>query len=166
MAGCKEKYIAAIYQSKVSKQPKSAEVNSGKHPRSSLADGFYQKTPIWAFSKCDVDHEKWGIAVNGESLKDVILKLRSFEGMKWSEILSDNSGRKKRPKNSEKEITAIIKDAQKRFEILNLHREHDSIYSFAIDGKARLWGVRTENVFYVVWIDPDHEIYPVEKSHT
>lgn len=129
-------------------------------------EGYYTSKPVWAFSKSDFDHNKWGLEANNGQILRITKKLKDFEGMTWRQILSDTAGRKRAPKNSEKDVTQIIAEAQERFRELNLFHEHDSVYSLTIDGETRLWGVRTGNIFYIVWIDPEHEIYPVSKSHT
>lgn len=148
------------------KSQKSAKVtdhNSAKTPKLGSCESYYERAPVWAFSKSDFEHDKWGLEANNDQILRITKKLKDFEGMTWRQILSDTAGRKSAPKNSEKSVTQIIKEAQERFNVLNLFREHDSIYSLTIDGATRLWGVRTENIFYIVWIDPHHEIYPVGK---
>ncbi|HWD40203.1 MAG TPA: hypothetical protein VG944_15240 [Fimbriimonas sp.] len=34
----------------------------------------------------------------------------------------------------------------------------ESLWSFRISGKERLWGLLVDEVFYVLWTDPDHKI--------
>ena len=119
MAACKQK----------NKQVKGVAVpRPTKTPKNSYdTESHFQKTPIWAFSKCDFDHPKWGIANNVDLLLKVLIKLKALEGMSWNTILSDMAGRNKAPKNSEKEISILTKDAQTRVQELNLHSEHDLV---------------------------------------
>ena len=167
MAACKKHKKIIQTESKSQKRVTVTGQTTAKVPVIALSDdGYYTNAPVWAFSKSDLDHQRWGLKVNENKLLGIIEKLRAYEGMTWRDILSDTSGRKRNPKNSEKHITQIINEARGRFQELNLSHEHDSIYSFSIDGATRLWGVRTGSIFYIVWIDPNHEIYPVEKSHT
>ena len=149
---------------KSQKNAKITNHNSAKTPKWGSGESYYERAPVWAFSKSDFEHDKWGLEANNDQILRITKKLKDFEGMTWRQILSDTAGRKSAPKNSEKSVTQIIKEAQDRFNVLNLFHEHDSIYSLTIDGATRLWGVRTENVFYIVWIDPNHEIYPVGKT--
>jgi len=39
----------------------------------------------------------------------------------------------------------------------------DSIFSFALTNKIRLIGLKEGRVFYVIWYDPNHDFYPVNK---
>ena len=36
--------------------------------------------------------------------------------------------------------------------------ENDPIYEFRIDGKFRVMGYLFKHIFYIVWLDPDHEL--------
>jgi len=35
-----------------------------------------------------------------------------------------------------------------------------------ISGKARVAGIISDNIFYIVFLDKDHDFWPVEKKHT
>lgn len=129
-------------------------------------NSYYNTNPIWSFSKCDFDHEEWGINRNAGDLLKVIKKLNVFESMTWGQIYSDTSGRKNAPKNNDKSINTICREAQKSLLNLNLDNLDDTITSLTIDGSTRLWGIRDNATFYIIWIDPNHSVYPVEKSHT
>ena len=167
MPDCKKNKRIPQTVSHSQKQAKVVDSKSTKIPKLAAdGEGYYEKPPVWAFSKSDFDHSKWGLETNSNQILRITKKLKDFEGMTWRQILGDTSGRKSAPKNCEKNVTQIISEAQERFKQLNLYHEHDSIYSLTIDGATRLWGVRTGNIFYVVWIDTQHEIYPVSKSHT
>ncbi|MEE1314622.1 MAG: hypothetical protein UHS49_02500 [Faecalimonas sp.] len=48
---------------------------------------FMSKSPIWSFKLIDNDYDKWGFANVKDMNRDVITKLRDFEGMTWSESL-------------------------------------------------------------------------------
>jgi len=167
MAACNKNKQIPKTEYRSQKQAKTTDAKSTKTPKLETAgESYYERHPVWAFSKSDFSHVKWGLDANNDQILRIIQKLKAFEGMTWHQILSDTAGRRRAPKNSEKSVTQIVSEAQDRFRELNLFYEHDSIYSFTIDGETRLWGVRTGNIFYVVWIDPNHEIYPVSKSHT
>ena len=167
MAACKKNKKIPNINSPQHKKATVTNTQSTKMPKWEVeGDSYYEKTPVWAFSKSDFKHNKWGLETNNDQLLRIIKKLKDYEGMSWRQILSDTAGRRAAPKNSEKNITQIIDEAQDRFQELNLLYEHDSIYSLTVDGAVRLWGVRTSNIFYIIWIDPEHEIYPVGKSHT
>ena len=135
-----------------------------KHPQSLTS--FHNRSPIWSFLYCDFEHERWGVASNGEILSEVLARLRDFQGQTWGEILRDTAGRNGNTKNHDIPLTDIIKEAQKRFSDRNLHHNFDSLYSLTVTGRFRLFGILTEEVFHLVWIDANHEICPSIKRHT
>ena len=128
-------------------------------------NAYFHQKPYWSFSKCDWNHEKWGINSNSSKLPGILRRMNAFEGMTWNEILSNCSGRKNNTQNHEIKLEKIEKSALKRFMDLNLD-EYDSLYSFTVTGSQRIWGVRIDNVFCIVWIDAKHEICPSHKRHT
>jgi hypothetical protein len=153
-------------------------VNKGKHAKWQYApqnekrtktvenpQSFYSLHPTWSFSKCDFDHERWSMPCHEECLINLMKKLKSYEGQSWSEILSDTSGRRNNTKNHPIPVTSLIHAAQKRLEQINLD-DFDELYSLTIDGSERLWGVMTEGVFCIVWLDTEHEVCPSTKRFT
>lgn len=128
-------------------------------------DSFYNHYPIWSFSKCDFDHDRWSMPCHQECLSDLMKRLKAFEGQQWKEILSDTSGRRNNTKNHSIPISDLIKEAQSRLAEINLD-DFDKLYSLTITGERRLWGVITEGTFYIIWFDTDHEICPSNKIHS
>lgn len=140
--------------------------NIGKHAKSvERPDSFYDQAPTWSFSKCDYLHSKWGVEANAKILPKIIIRLATWEGQTWQEILCDTSGRRNNTKNHPIPAYKLIKEAQHRLEEINLD-DFDGLYSLTIDGGVRIWGVIIEGVFCLVWIDPNHGIYPIKKRHT
>jgi hypothetical protein len=40
----------------------------------------------------------------------------------------------------------------------------DDMFRFRLAGEKRLWGFRVGNVFYVLWWDASHRVYPTERG--
>jgi hypothetical protein len=61
-------------------------------------------------------------------------------------------------------LNEIEKEASDRLR----ERELDDLelYSFRISAKERIWGIREREAFYIIWWDPGHTVYPVQKKHT
>lgn len=117
-------------------------------------EGYQDQLLAWHF-EC-MDHSgKWPCTYPTlESIKD---RLHEYEKRKWSELRGESS----HPLPVEK----IIRRAQERLDQLG-HRDYAHLYQLDIRGpgqKQRLWGLREENIFNILWWDPNHEIYPVEK---
>lgn len=131
-------------------------------------ESFYNKIPVWSFRYIDNEHGKWGTQINSDILPSILYSMKSFEQMKWSNILTSTSGRSGNTRSHPIPIQKLIPEAQKRFNELNLDEIFDEdIYSLALTNKLRLFGFIDENgIFFLVWIDREHEIYKVYKKHT
>lgn len=153
--GKKKKVIPSNNMAQRPKEPKNIQ-----NPES-----FYDQTPVWSFSRCDFDHSKWGICSETSCVESVLKKLGSFEGQNWKDILCDTSGRNGNTKHHQIETHRIIKEAQARLNEINMG-QYDTLYSMSISGKIRLWGIINQGVFFIIWLDRNHEICPSGKRHT
>ena len=41
-------------------------------------------------------------------------------------------------------------------------RLDEYLWSYHLGGEHRVWGILTDNVFYLLWNDPEHKIYPID----
>ncbi len=92
-----------------------------------------------------------------DALIQIIGKLKSFERSAWADIERGGShfiG-----------VESIIRDAQRRLEMLKLD-DTDELFSLRLSGLERLWGLRSNDVFSVLWWDPNHQICPSTLRHT
>ena len=78
--------------------------------------------------------------------------------MTWNELTKPRS-------NHPMPVDKICKEAQRRLEQIHLD-DYETLYQLQIEGIERLWGIRDENVLNILWWDPEHKVYPVEKKHT
>jgi hypothetical protein len=87
--------------------------------------------------------------------KDVLLKiidkLKNFEHATWPEI--------ERGGSHFTQVNRLIGDAQRRLQVLRLDDTND-LFSLRLSGLERLWGLRSNDVFSILWWDPDHQICP------
>ena len=92
--------------------------------------------------------------VEKEKFVEILQKLGHWEQKTWAQIMAED------PTNQhDVEVPAMIKDAQDRLVEKNLD-DYDSLFRFRFSGRERLWGVRAENIFYLLWWDPEHEVCP------
>lgn len=120
-------------------------------------NSYFDRTPSWSFSKCDLDYQKWSLK-QSDIFNEIIPKLISFEQRRWKEIISDKKH------NHWIECISLSKEAQDRLNELRLY--YDSLFSLRLSGKIRLFGYIENGVFYIIWYDPEHEICPSQKKHT
>lgn len=138
------------FDPQITKTPRIAEQNS---PESILS-----LKPSWRFGMIDLDGPwGWLNIRSKDTLVYIMEKLRNFETMTWREI---DENRHNHPMPLEK----IPKKARERLKEREL--DDQELYSFHLSAKERIWGIREREAFYIIWWDPEHTVYPVQKKHT
>ena len=87
-------------------------------------------------------------------------KPTSIERQTWHEIFSSN-----RKRNHLNRVEGFSPKAQKRLRELG-RDEFLELHSIRLTGTGRLYGVLRGGVFYIIWWDRDHLVYPSRKKHT
>lgn len=136
------------------------QVIGNKQPKIAYdPDSYLDESPVWCFSKHDTNHARWSFSQCNGIYSKIITKLISFERMTWNQIrIAD------RDNNHFVSISGMIREARKRAKELKL--DYDELFSLRLEGKLRLYGFIEGKIFYIIWYDPEHEIYPCEKKHT
>jgi hypothetical protein len=133
----------------------------------SLADTAGGKHPKWRLALLDLDHAgSWSWAVDEDALKEIVAFLSEMEKLTWTEIRAQmfNSKKGSHRKHHSMAPELLCPDAQRRLSVLRLD-DVDEIFRFRLGNKPRLWGVIDDDgIFYPVWWDPDHEVYPTDPS--
>jgi hypothetical protein len=119
----------------------------------------------WSHDQADTEGEwSWGArsCLGDDWDGDVQPFLIEYAGKTWLEIYSERTGgNSRRQKHIFYDIEQICEEAQYR--LIELERDDvDCIFRFRLAGKKRLYGVQQMPWFYVLWWDPEHQIYPVE----
>jgi hypothetical protein len=60
-------------------------------------------------------------------------------------------------------VSRLPQEAKNRLVAIKLD-DVDQLFSLRLSGTRRLWGLREDSTFFVVWWDPHHRVYPVEKK--
>jgi hypothetical protein len=97
--------------------------------------------------------------MTAEQSGNVFRRLGSFETMPWMAIQQAGLGHPI-PQDSD----GLSGEAPRR--LAEISREQYDLYSLRIFGAGRVWGIKVENVLYVLWWDPNHIIYPWEPRNT
>jgi hypothetical protein len=114
----------------------------------------------------DVEHNgswSWLTADPGD-LREILGFLQSIETQTWAEIQrATYYGRRTGAHRSHKliPVSQICAEAQERLADLGLDTV-DELFEFRVRAKLRLWGRVQEGVFYPIWRDPEHKVYPVD----
>jgi hypothetical protein len=102
----------------------------------------------------------WGWAkADPQKLGELREKLSNFETMAWNEVFRSGSKNKRIP------VEHLCPDAQRRLEKRRLD-DVEELYELRIAGKPRIWGIRQDAVYYLLWWDPEHTVCPSQLRHT
>ena len=113
---------------------------------------------VWKVARID-DNSPWGwnqITCPG-FLRNIWDKMRSFETMTWSEILGRH--------HHAIAVNDIIQPVQNRLEQLG-YDDQAELVSFRLSNTERIWAIRSGAEAFLIWWDPNHEIYPSSLKHT
>ena len=97
--------------------------------------------------------------------KEFLIKLLDYSSMTWYEIKRQTHDDGK-SKNHELNSDVLSKYAAERIRAKRLEDDIDAIFSFALNNKVRVIGIRNGAEFQVCWYDPKHEFAPSSLKHT
>ncbi len=123
--------------------------------------------PVWRLSLLDLDHAgswSWNSATQ-DVLHEIVAFLAEMERLTWAEIRAQLHGGGSRGQAHRKhhpiQLSQLCREAKRRLEDRQLD-DIDELFGFRLGSRHRLWGVARENgVFYALWWDADHQVYPL-----
>lgn len=148
---------------KTASAPFPISPNRPKALASLIGDDGRHAQPVFSFALIDRHYEgQWGWhRMSHADARRLHEFLWDMGVLTWEEIRRQTSGGHK--KHHPHPIERFCKEAQDRI----TQRGHDdiatSMFRFRLDGTTRLWGYDLgDGLFYVIWWDPDHKVYPTE----
>ena len=112
---------------------------------------------MWAIARADFDGPWCPKKMPKDSLVNVLDRLKDFERSTWQDI--------ERGGSHFISVGDVIKEAQVRLQELKLD-DTDELFSLRLKGKERLWGLRSNDKFALLWWDPEHQICPAPLKNT
>ena len=144
------------------KKPAFAQAppSHGKQPRLGVHDPGLEalRKPSWRLQYLDLEGPFGWRKCADAHLEPILNGLQSFETMNWTDI-------EQRKSCHSMPVPALCKEARERLGELKLD-DVDVLYQLRLSGTQRVWGIRDRNILKLLWWDPDHDVYPVEKKHT
>lgn len=124
------------------------------------------KKVVWRFDMIDRSG-KFAFDLNRKDFrhKDFMEKLIAYSSMTWRDVTSQTHDEGK-SKHHFLSADSLSREALERVKARELDESLDAIFSFALENKLRIVGVRIDENFHVLWYDPEHEICPSSKKHT
>ena len=108
---------------------------------------------VWRLSRADHGGPFSLKAISDKDLRAVWKRMREFEQKTIEELRQMGS-------HHNPILEILAPDAQKRIRQLRLD-DVTELHSFRITGQKRLWCIKLENVYALLWWDPEHQVYPV-----
>ncbi len=135
---------------KLPKQDKTPTV-SKQAKRTQNPEGYEHQLIAWHF-RCMDAGGTWPCTV--ETIQSILPRLKEYEQKSWSEI-------KREARNHPMPTHKIEPKAQARLTTIG-YGDTGELNQLDIKGgqkKQRLWGIRQENIFQILWWDPNHTVY-------
>lgn len=118
---------------------------------------------IWCFDMLDTSDKFAFDTHRGDfSHKEVLEKIIAYCNMTWSDVKRQTHDDGK-SKHHFLDITKLSKEARQRIEAKKLLEYSDAIFSFALQNKMRIIGIRKDEKFHAIWYDPQHQFCPIHK---
>lgn len=136
------------------------------HQKSVSGDKYSSdnKKIIWFFDWLDNDGTfAFNLSRSDFNHKEVLEKIISYSNMTWADVKKQthDDGRSKHHLLS---IDSLSSEAEERIKAKRLDEYTDSVFSFALQNKLRIIGIRINEVFHAVWYDPHHRFCPSRKK--
>jgi hypothetical protein len=104
---------------------------------------------------------EWGWqGLDMTTMQRVIAKLRDFESMTLNEVFHQGEYPGKWYP-----MARLPAPAKTRLQQLG-RDDFDAIHRLRVGGSERVYGLLIDNVFHLLWWDPDHTVYPAPLRHT
>jgi hypothetical protein len=145
-----------------SKTPKaSVTVASGKMPRvAEEPHSIMDARPSWRLSNLRMKAPFGWDAIDRDDMKQVIAHFKSLESMTWSDILVAS-----RKHNHHCDVARMSRNAQACIEE-DWQGGVDDVLTIRLTNKKRVWGILEGAIVYLLWWDPEHDVYPSLKKNT
>lgn len=133
---------------------------SGKRPRFNVNDPTIDaaRRPCWRIQYVDKGGPFAWTKIEPGDLLTVLGALANYETMNWTDIEARKSCHKM-------PTASVSKEARQRLDEIELDDVED-LYQLQVNNRFRVFGMRDRNIFYVLWWDPEHQVYPTQKRNT
>lgn len=97
---------------------------------------------------------------------EVLKFLKDIAGSTWNEIRSHRTGGRRggHRKHHEQPFDSVCSEAFRRLQDARHDEVFEELFRFRLGAKQRLWGFERKGTFYVLWWDPEHQVYPTERD--
>lgn len=120
--------------------------------------------PIWCFDQLDLSGPfAFRTARADFDHRDFLDKMIAFSSLTWAEIKSQTHDRGK-SKHHHLSPESLSPEALERIAAKRMEAETDALFSFALNNRLRVIGIRRNEFFHVVWYDANHAFCPSRRG--
>lgn len=132
-----------------------------KIPRSLHHDdpNVLQRHPVWRFGEFDAEWPPSCPTMDGPKHREAFEKLAHLETQSLGRLWAPDT------KHRIYDTGELPSGAARRLQKVE-HDDEDQIHTLHLSGKFRVMGFLREHIFYVLWLDPEHEVWPSKKKNT
>lgn len=128
-----------------------------------LGDDGSHKHPVFSLSLVDRAYDgDWGWKLTDADSHRLLRLLCDMAAISWNAVRAQTAGGHKR--HHYQPVTSLCSPARRRLRELELQDFDDRMFRFRDGATGRLWGFERDGIFYVVWWDPNHRVYPTEAA--
>jgi|688.fasta_scaffold249905_3 phage-related tail protein len=142
-----------------------------KIPRSVDADNYKNHYFSWCVTKADLEGVwSWGEARRWEEeeyLNTIEPHFQALDNNSWQEVETQTyNGASNQRKNLNKyqRLNSICEEAQQRWQDIEIISQFEVLFRLRLGTSRRIWGVRVQHHFFIVWYERHHQIYPLERD--
>lgn len=156
----KDKFIRVSVKPKLEKTPRSVSPLNYK-------ECYFS----WCHTQSDIDGSwtwkgseprAWS---ESEYTNTIAPHFRSYEGDSWNDVEQkdyNGKGGIRKLLNKYQPLSSVCIEAQERWKSLDALSQFDEFFRFRLGSDRRVWGVRIQHHFYMVWYERYHQICPIK----
>ena len=142
-----------------------------KIPRSVNADDYKNHYFSWCVSEADLEGVwSWGEVRKWEEeeyLNTIEPHFQALDNNSWQEVETQTyNGASNQRKNLNKyqRLNSICEEAQQRWQDIEIISQFEVLFRLRLGTSRRIWGVRVQHHFFIVWYERHHKICPIERD--
>ena len=153
-----EKYIRTNVKPPIKKEPRSINQDRYKEYFFSWCDTVSDIEDSWSWGEV----RQW---TDNEYAQIIKPHMDSNNNNSWAEVEAqtyNGAGGFRKNLNKYQMLDSICDEAQLRWLDLELMSQFDELFRLRLGSFKRIWGVRIQHHFYLVWYEREHKICPID----
>ncbi len=153
-----DKYIRSSEIPDLSKTPRSISPDNYKNNYFYWTDNHSDLLGNWSWH----EPRQWSAA----EYNKIKSHMDSHKNNSWGQVEAMTySGKHKIRKllNKYQNLSSICCEARNRWLSLKFLSQFEELFRMRLGDKKRIWGIRNQHYFFVVWYERNHQICPIDK---